>query len=106
MGRGNGLKLRGGGLRLGAGRKSFTQRAVRRCHSCPESCGCPKPGGAQGRVGWGPGQLSWWGAALPAPRVGLRGLQVPFKPSSAVMAVPSGYFFLMCVEWFSQNPFL
>jgi len=26
---------------------------------------CPIPGGAQGQVGWGPGQLSWWGAALP-----------------------------------------
>lgn len=29
------------------------------------SCGCLISGGAQGHVGWGPGQLSWWGAALP-----------------------------------------
>jgi len=38
---------------------------VRCWHSCPEKLWCPIPGGAQGQVGWGPGQLSWWGAALP-----------------------------------------
>jgi len=39
---------------------------VRHCwHSCPEKLWCPIPEGAQGQVGWGPGQLSWWGAALP-----------------------------------------
>jgi len=25
----------------------------------------PIPGGVQGQVGWGPGQLSWWGATPP-----------------------------------------
>jgi len=40
------------------------QRAVRHWHSCPEKLWCPIPGGAQGQVGWGPGQLSCWGAAL------------------------------------------
>ena len=38
---------------------------MRRWHSCPEKLWCPIPGGAQGQVGWGPGQLSWRGAALP-----------------------------------------
>ena len=37
---------------------------VRCWHSCPEKLWCPIPGGAQGQVGWGPGQLSCWGAAL------------------------------------------
>jgi len=45
-------------------KKFFTERAVRRGHSCPEKLWCPIPGGAQGQVGWGPGQLSCWGAAL------------------------------------------
>jgi len=27
--------------------------------------GYPIPGGTQGQVGWGPGWLSWWVAALP-----------------------------------------
>jgi len=31
-------------------------RAVRCWHCCPESCECPIPAGAQGQVGWGPGQ--------------------------------------------------
>jgi len=31
----------------------------------PEKLWCPIPGGTQGQVGWGPGQLSCWGAALP-----------------------------------------
>ena len=30
---------------------------MRRRHSCPEEPWCPIPAGAQGRVGWGPGQL-------------------------------------------------
>jgi len=34
----------------------FTERAVRRWHSCPEKLWCPIPGSAQGQVGWGPGQ--------------------------------------------------
>jgi len=32
------------------------QRAVRPWYCCPESCGCPIPGGVQGQAGWGPGQ--------------------------------------------------
>jgi len=36
--------------------KFFPQRVVRRWHSCPEKLWCPIPGGAQGQVGWGPGQ--------------------------------------------------
>ena len=47
---------------------SFTilhSEVVRRWHSCPEKLWCPIPGGAQGQVGWGPGQLSCWVAALP-----------------------------------------
>ena len=63
--RGNGLKLKEVRFRLDVRRKFFTQRAVRPWHSCPEKLWCPIPGGAQGRVGWGPGQLSWQGAALP-----------------------------------------
>jgi len=39
-----------------SGGKFFPQRAVRRWHSCPEKLWCPIPGGAQGQVGWGPGQ--------------------------------------------------
>ena len=30
--------------------------SVRHWHCCPESCGCPIPGGAQGQAGWGPWQ--------------------------------------------------
>jgi len=36
------------------------------------SCGCPIPGCTQGQVGWGLGQLSWWGAALPMAEVETR----------------------------------
>ena len=36
--------------------------------SCPEKLWCPIPGGTQGQVGWGPGQLSWWVAVLPTAR--------------------------------------
>ena len=36
--------------------KFFPQRVVRCWHSCPEKLWCPIPGGAQGQVGWGPGQ--------------------------------------------------
>jgi len=41
---------------LAVKKKTFTWRAVRRWHSCPEKLWCPIPGGAQGQVGWGPGQ--------------------------------------------------
>jgi len=46
------------------GEKFFTQMAVRPWHCRPGSCGCPIPGGAQGRVGWALGSLSWWAATL------------------------------------------
>jgi len=45
---------------------------VRHWHSCPEKLWCPVPGGAQGQVGWDPGQLSWCGAALPWQSIGTR----------------------------------
>jgi len=54
--RGSGFKLEEGRFRLDARNKLFTQRAVRPWHSCPEKLWCPIPGGAQGQVGWGPGQ--------------------------------------------------
>jgi len=53
--KGNGFKLKEGKYRLDVRRKFCTQRAVRPWHFCPESCGCPIPGGAQGH-GWGTGQ--------------------------------------------------
>ena len=56
-------------------RKFFTQRAVRHWHSCPEKLWCPIAGGAQGQVGWGPGQPEMVGGS-PAhgTGVGLGGL--------------------------------
>ena len=36
----------------------------------PEKLWCPIPGGAQGQVGWGPGQPELGGAALPMAEVG------------------------------------
>jgi len=50
------------------------RRAVRPWHCCPESCGCPNPGGAHGQVGWALGRLRWWGAASPWQGVELSGL--------------------------------
>jgi len=38
---------------------------VRPWQCCSESCGCPIPAGAQGRVGWGHGQPELVGTALP-----------------------------------------
>jgi len=48
-----------GRFRSDVGLQSFIQRAVRPRHCCPESCGCPIPGDAQGQVGWALGSLSW-----------------------------------------------
>ena len=62
--KGNGFRLKEGKFRLDVRKKIFTQRMVRRWHSCPDKMWCPIPGGVQGQVGWGPGQLSCWGAAL------------------------------------------
>jgi len=49
---------------------------------CPEKPWCPIPGGNQGQAGWGPGQLSWWGAALPM-AAGWKwvGFEVPSNPT-------------------------
>ena len=66
----NDFKLKEGRFRLDVRKKFFTERAVRCWHSCPEKLWCSIPGGAQGQVGWGPGQLSCWGAALPMARGG------------------------------------
>ena len=52
--------------------KFFSQRVVRRWHSCPVKLWCPIPGGAQGQVGWGPGQPQL-GSIEPMVGVGLRG---------------------------------
>jgi len=49
-------KLKEGRSRLDVRKKFFAQGALRHWHSCPESCGCPFPGGALGWVGWGPAQ--------------------------------------------------
>lgn len=48
-------------------------------HCCPESCECHIPEGAQGQVGWGPGQHELVRAASPWQRLGLGGLKVPFQ---------------------------
>ena len=50
------MKLEEGRFRLDVRNKFFTQRAVKCWHSSPEKLWCPIPGGAQGQVGWGPGQ--------------------------------------------------
>jgi len=50
---------------------SLTRRLVRPWHCCPESCGYPIPGGAQGQVGWALGSLSCWGEALPTAGAGV-----------------------------------
>ena len=46
-----GFKLKEGRLRLDVRGKFFTQRAVRPWHCCPQKCGYPIPGGAQGYIG-------------------------------------------------------
>ena len=51
----NDFKLKEGRFRLDVRNAFFNQRAVRSWICCPESCGCPIPGSAQGHH-WGPGQ--------------------------------------------------
>jgi len=64
-------------------RRTFlTQRAVRRWHSCPQSCGRPIPAGADGQVGDALGTLSCWAVSLPAAGGWIWvGFKVPFNPS-------------------------
>ena len=78
--RGNGFKPKEERFRLGVRRNLFAQRAVMPWHSCPESCGCPIPRGAQGHVGWALGSVSWWGARGQQQGLGLGGLWGPFQP--------------------------
>jgi len=49
--------------------KFFIQRVVRHWHCCPELW-VPHPWRHTGPGWMGPGQLSWWGAALPMAQVG------------------------------------
>jgi len=48
---GKGFKLKEERFRLGVRKKFFIQGAMWPWHGCPESCGCPIPGGIQGQVG-------------------------------------------------------
>jgi len=66
--RGKKFKVKNAKLRIDVRRKSFTQRALRYWHSCPEKLWCPIPGGTQGQVGWGPGQSELVGGS-PAHRM-------------------------------------
>ena len=50
--------------------KFFYSDSGKDWYSCPESCGCPIPGGAQGWVGWGPGQPELVGGSQPTAGVG------------------------------------
>jgi len=52
-------------LLLEVRKKFFTQRVVKTWQYCPESCGCPIPGGALGWVGWGLGQPELMGGNQP-----------------------------------------
>jgi len=78
----NDLKLKEGRFRLDVKRKLFTKRVVRPWHCCPEGCGCPIPGGAQGQVGWGPGQPELVGGSQPMAGVGA-GWALRTLPTSA-----------------------
>ena len=54
--RGTSFKLKERRFTLDVRKKFLAQKTVRCWHSCPEKLWCPIPGGAQGQVGWGPGQ--------------------------------------------------
>jgi len=82
----NGFKLNEGRFRSVVRRKFFPKWAVRRWHSCPEKLWCPIPGGAQGQVGWGPGQPELVGGS-PAHGRGWGGVgfEVPSSPNHSVI---------------------
>ena len=63
--RGNGFKIKEKAHKLDTRKKFFFMRTVRPWYCCPESCGCPIPGGAQGQAGWGPRQPELMGS-IPA----------------------------------------
>ena len=84
--RGNGFTVKEGRFGLDVRTKFITQRVVRPWHSCPWSCGCPIPGGAQGRVGWGPGQPELVGGQPAHGRgLGLVGSEVPSNPNHSMI---------------------
>jgi len=55
MTRGDSFKLKEGRYRLEVG-GNFLLRRRAVAQAAQRSCGCPISGGAQGQVGWGPGQ--------------------------------------------------
>ena len=69
-----------------SGGNSFPEGVVRRWHSCPEKLWCPIPGGAQGQVGWGPGQPELVGGS-PAHGTGWGGVgcELPSNPNHSVI---------------------
>lgn len=61
----NGFKLKKGRCRLGARKKFFIQGGEALAQLPREAVVPHIPGGAQGQVGWGPGQPEMEGAVLP-----------------------------------------
>ena len=57
----NGFKTKEGRFKLDIRRKFFTQRAVRRWHCCPESCGAPSLEVLKAGLDGALGSPGWWG---------------------------------------------
>ena len=84
--RGKDFELKYVKYKLDDRRKFFPQRAVRRWHSCPEKLWCPIPVGAQGQVGWGPGQPELVGGSPAHGRsCGWVGFELPSSPNRSVI---------------------